>query len=62
MSDDAERTTRRLLASLDGERYRQLSDTYQGDPPTVLCSACFNPTASTINSMVASAKRNGVTA
>lgn len=49
LNDEMERTTRRLLASLDDERRARLTETYQGTAPEVLCGPCFLPTVATIN-------------
>lgn len=49
LNDEMERTTRRLLTSLDDERRARLTETYKGTAPEVLCATCFNPTISMLN-------------
>jgi hypothetical protein len=53
MSDEMERTTRRLLVSLDDERRARLTETYKGTVPEVLCPTCFLPTVATLNGVTA---------
>jgi hypothetical protein len=49
LNEEIERTTRRLLASLDDERRGKLAETYQGTPPDVLCAGCMNVTVAVLN-------------
>jgi hypothetical protein len=53
ISEEVERTTRRLLASLDDERRARLAETYHGEAPEVLCATCFLPTVATLNGAMA---------
>jgi hypothetical protein len=49
VNEQVERTTRRLLASLDDTRRAILAAHYQGAPPDVLCAGCFNATAGVLS-------------
>jgi hypothetical protein len=49
LNEEIERTTRRLLASLDDERREKLAETYHGIPPDVLCAGCMNVTVAVLN-------------
>lgn len=49
LNEEIERTTRRLLASLDDERRGKLAETYRGVPPDVLCATCMNVTVAFLN-------------
>jgi len=50
VSEEVERTTRRLLASLDDRRKAKLADIFEGrSVPDVLCAPCFNPILATVN-------------
>lgn len=49
MSEEAERTTTRLLANLDDVRRARLTDAYKGEPPDRLCARCSLPTFAMLN-------------
>jgi hypothetical protein len=50
VNEEVERTTRRLLASLDERRKAKLADIFEGrSVPEVLCAPCFNPILATVN-------------
>ncbi len=49
VNSEVERTTRRLLASLDLERHQLLRETYQGEAPEVLCAECMNLAVGALN-------------
>lgn len=49
VNSEVERTTRRLLASLDAQRHQQLRETYQGEAPEVLCATCMNLAVGVLN-------------
>ena len=52
MTEEVERTTRRLLAALGGVRAAALTELYGGQAPHVLCAGCFNLNLSNLNRSV----------
>jgi hypothetical protein len=54
MTEEAARTTARLLRNLDSVRTDRLATLYLGESPGVLCSTCFLTTAGVLNGIGAS--------
>lgn len=49
ISEEVERTTSRLLATLDDSRRVRLDEIYAGEPPDQMCAPCFIANVGSLN-------------